>query len=814
MKKILFFSKGSRSDFSRLHRPVLMTSMSFLLSGLAAAQTVNVWMTAKDQSLLLQQQPSTVFSADPGSGSIDVNIDESATFQSMDGFGFTLTEGSAEAIHALTAAKQDELLNDIFGVDGISSQVARISIGASDLSSSSYSYNGIAGDVLMNNFSLDGPDRTFLIPVLKKIISINPSIKIIATPWSAPPWMKTNNSTIGGSLLPKYYPAYALYFVKYLDAMRAEGIEICAVTPQNEPENPGNEPSMTMNAYEQYIFIDRHLGPAVRKAGYGVKIISFDHNCDNTDYPTQVCNASSYVDGAAFHLYAGPISALSTVRNSTGKNVYFTEQYTSSTGSFSGDFPWHMQNVIFGAMNNWAKAVLEWNLANDQNIGPHTAGGCTTCLGAVTIDGGSGYTRNVSYYLIGQESKFVKSGAIRISSSSTNKLLLASAFKNPDGTVALVVYNISKAASIKVNAGASAFVYAMPSGTAATFVWDSAPVVPVSDADINPASAAIPGNLSRQLAVTLSPGNSTNKNVIWSSSDAAVAMVNGNGLVTGLRTGTATITASTEDGKTSATSEITVTSPVQGPYGGEPWAIPGTIEIEKYDLGGENIAYHDADTLNNGAKFRITDAVDIEKCSSGGFDVGWLVEGEWMEYTVDVLSADNYTIDARVASEQTTGAFHVEFNGVDKTGLMRVPNTQGSQKWEIVSRTGISLNAGQQIMRISLDGSNFNFDKITLSGGSVGVEDKNMHSAKKITASIWPNPVTDTIHIRLSDSDDCERGFVLYNVLGQQVFHENTKQSGNQMEIDLPRLNLPNGIYFLKIKAGSEQFLKKIILAR
>lgn len=439
------------------------------------AQTVTPWITSSDQSRLLQQQGTVSFGTNSGTNPSTVTINAGTTYQTMDGFGYTLTEGSCEVISGMAATQQNQLLNDLYNpVTGLNANVVRISIAASDLSSSSYSYNETSGDVNMNNFSLNGPDLTYLIPILKKILIINPNIKILATPWSAPRWMKTNNSWFGGNLQTQYYAAYARYFVKYFAAMQAQGISIWGITPQNEPENPNNEPSMLMNSTEQKNFINQQLGPQMAAAGYGnIKIIAFDHNCDNTAYPIDVLNNSSYVDGAAFHLYLGNISAMSTVRNATNKNVYFTEQYTGSGGSFSGDFGWHMQNVIIGSTNNWAKTVLEWNAANNSSLGPRTPGGCNTCLGAITVNNSTSYTRNVAYYIIGQISKFVKPGAVRIGSSSTSGTIQTVSFRNPDGSIALVVYNSGSANTIKVVSGSSAFNYSVPASSAVTFNWSA-----------------------------------------------------------------------------------------------------------------------------------------------------------------------------------------------------------------------------------------------------------------------------------------------------------------------------------------------------
>jgi len=441
----------------------------------AVAQTVTPWLTSGDQSKLLQQQSTISLGANTGSANVIVTVDPATTYQTMDGFGFCLTEGSAEVISSLVASQQNSILSELFDkTTGLGISVLRIGIGSTDLSSSAYSYNETSGDVNMVNFSLSGPDLTYLIPVLKKILAINPDLKILATPWSPPRWMKSNTSLNGGSLKANYYAAYANYFVKYFDEMKAQGINIWAITPQNEPENSTNTPSMLMNSTEQKNFININLGPTMASKGYaGIKIIAFDHNCSDTTYPIDVCNNSTYVDGAAFHLYAGDISALTTVKNATGKNVYFTEQYTASTGSFSGDLTWHFQNVILGSVNNSAKAVLEWNLATDPSFGPRLSGVCSTCMGALTVSNSTTFTRNLSYYIIGQISKFVKSGAVRIKATTSTTGYVCSGFINPDGTLAVVVYNSkSSSQTFKILVGTQAFTYSVPANTAASFVWN------------------------------------------------------------------------------------------------------------------------------------------------------------------------------------------------------------------------------------------------------------------------------------------------------------------------------------------------------
>jgi glucosylceramidase len=328
-------------------------------------------------------------------------------------------------------------------------------------------------DPTLANFSL-APEEANLIPVLKEILQINPQIKILGSPWSAPTWMKTNNSSIGGSLLPQYYSVYANYFVKYIQGMQTKGIRIDAITIQNEPMHGGNNPSMLMTAAQQADFIKNHLGPAFQAASINTKIIVWDHNCDNPAYPIEVLNdpqAKQYVDGSAFHLYNGNITALSQVKaQHPDKNLYFTEQYTASTGGFAGDLRWHLKNVIIGSMRNWSRNALEWNLANDAVYGPHTPGGCDVCKGALTISGTS-IVRNVAYYIVAHASKFVPDGSTRIASNLYGNLQNV-AFKRQDGKKVLIVLNDeSTTQTFNIKYKGKWVTTALDVGAVATYVW-------------------------------------------------------------------------------------------------------------------------------------------------------------------------------------------------------------------------------------------------------------------------------------------------------------------------------------------------------
>jgi glucosylceramidase len=439
---------------------------------------MELWITTSNQAQLLQKQTGIrSFGTVAGTGSF-LDVDSAQAFQTVDGFGYTLTGGSAQLINLLPAASKTALLQELFGNGPLSIGVSylRVSIGASDLSESVFSYNDMpAGqtDETLANFSLS-KDTVHLVPLLKEIIAINPNIKIMGSPWSPPVWMKDNGSSIGGSLLPQYYDVYAKYFVKYIQAMKANGITIDAVTLQNEPQHGGNNPSMVMSAAQQAEFVKTNLGPAFQAAAITTKIIVWDHNCDNPNFPINVLNdaaAKAFIDGSAFHLYAGDISALSTVKNAhADKNLYFTEQWTGANGSFDGDFKWHIKNVVIGSMRNWSKVALEWNLANDPSYGPHTPGGCTECKGALTIAGAS-TTKNVAYYIIAQAAKFVPAGSVRISSSALTSLPNV-AFKRPDGKKVLLVLNeAASGVSFKIRYKEKWVNASLPASSAGTFIW-------------------------------------------------------------------------------------------------------------------------------------------------------------------------------------------------------------------------------------------------------------------------------------------------------------------------------------------------------
>ncbi|NJY63451.1 glucosylceramidase [Salinimicrobium sp. CDJ15-81-2] len=441
---------------------------------------VDFYLTRGDQSQKFQKQPGILAFRTSYNALPSIKVSTSETFQTVEGFGFTLTGGSAEVINSLNSSKKQELLEKLFGngENSIGISYLRISVGASDLNAAPYTYNDLPSgetDEDLSEFSLE-PDMEDVIPLLQEILEINPEIGIMATPWSPPVWMKDNKSTVGGSLLPKYYDVYANYLVKYIKEMGQLGIEIHALTPQNEPLHAGNNPSMHMTAAEQANFIKNSLGPAFREAGIDTDIIIYDHNADNPGYPISILNdpqARQYIAGSAFHLYAGDISALSTVHDAfPNKDIYFTEQYTASNGDFGGDLKWHLKNVIIGSMRNWSKTALEWNLANNSNFGPHTSGGCTTCKGAVTMTSSGTYTINVGYYIIAHASKFVPPGSVRISSNIAGNLYNV-AFMTPSGDKVLIVLNDgNNSENFNIEYSGKWVTASLYPGAVGTFVWE------------------------------------------------------------------------------------------------------------------------------------------------------------------------------------------------------------------------------------------------------------------------------------------------------------------------------------------------------
>lgn len=442
---------------------------------------VSIWLTTSNRSALLAlQNPPLQFQKIVATGLPVITVNDKQKYQSMEGFGFALTGGSAQLLMKMSAPQRESLLEELFGTGpgDIGVSYLRVSIGSSDMNDHAFTYDDMPPgktDPDLKQFSL-GPDKITVVPVLKEILAINPRIKILGSPWSAPAWMKTNDDLKGGNLKPEYYTTYAHYLVKYIETMKQQGITIDAITPQNEPLNPHNTPSMVMQAEQEAQFISQALGPAFRTARVKTKIIVYDHNCDRPDYPLTILAdpaAAQYVDGSGFHLYGGEITAMTKVHNAfPRKNLYFTEQMVvDRPGDPNLEIAEPVARLIVGAPRNWSRNVLLWNLAADPDFGPHTNnGGCPVCEGSITLDGNK-VTRNVAYYVVAHASKFVRPGSVRIASSEKSELPNV-AFLTPDGRRVLIVANPGKTdVKFAIEYRNKSAMTELPAGAVATYVW-------------------------------------------------------------------------------------------------------------------------------------------------------------------------------------------------------------------------------------------------------------------------------------------------------------------------------------------------------
>lgn len=467
-------------------RSVLGILTCLVLSACAGAPVsshlaaVKVWETTTDRTKLIAPQADVQFEAIPMSSTV-ITVDPAVTYQTMTGFGASITDASAYIIaHDMSPTQRDALMKDLFGADGLNLSFTRLTIGASDFSRSDYSYDDMpagGSDPTMAHFSIAAA-KVDVIPVVKQALNLNPHLTVMASPWSGPGWMKTSDSLITGSLKPEAYPYFADYLTHYVKAMDAEGVPISLLTIQNEPGfEPADYPGMRVEPESRAAFVGGYLGPKFAAEGVTTQILDYDHNWDLPSSPLAVlgdATASPYVAGIAWHCYAGDVSAQGPVHDAyPAKDAYFTECSGGEWApDFASSFDWFMQSLVIGSTRNWAKGVLLWNLALDENHGPHL-GGCGDCRGVVTVNSKTGeVTKNLEYYALAHASKFVRAGASRIASNVVAGIETV-AFKNADdGSVVLIALNNNKAAAtFAVSSAGSAFNYSLPAGAAATFVW-------------------------------------------------------------------------------------------------------------------------------------------------------------------------------------------------------------------------------------------------------------------------------------------------------------------------------------------------------
>lgn len=456
-------------------------------SAVSGASTVNVWMTDPATGTWLVKQPNLTFTplVRDVSALPTVVVASQTVDQEMTGFGAALTDSSAWLIaHDLTASGQASLLRTLFNrQSGIGLDMIRLPMGASDFAvHGNYSYDDMPPgktDPSLQHFSI-AHDEAYIIPELRSILRLQPHMTVVATPWSPPAWMKDTDSMNGGSLLPQFEPALAEYFVKFLEAYRAQGVPVKYVTVQNEPLNDTSTyPGMLMPVTQETQFIADDLGPALKRAGLPTQILGYDHNWDTPSYPEAILqNPVAYKDvaGTAWHWYAGDPSAMTVVHDEfPAKSTFVTE---ASGGAWQGGtqnaFADDMQQLIIGSTRNYAQGIILWNLALDPQDGP-TNNGCTDCRGVVTIQPSTHtFTKTVDFYALAQASDFVRYGAHRVASSSAGVGQLQDvAFVNPSGQTVLIAYNGGPATQpFRVVWGDRQFTTSLAAGAAATFTWD------------------------------------------------------------------------------------------------------------------------------------------------------------------------------------------------------------------------------------------------------------------------------------------------------------------------------------------------------
>jgi len=481
---------------------ILAVCLALASISASCAQTIAVYQTTPDLLEALSERQVLHFSAkpEPGQTAPLITVDEGQRFQEIDGFGASLTDAAAWLFSKkMTPSQTDAAFKLLFSrKSGIALSFLREPIGSPDLAVTFYSYDDLcqqsekacttaAGvtDPRLAHFTL-AHDQEYILPLLKQAVALNPSLKVMLTPWSPPGWMKTSGSILGSnpetkepsSLRPEFYPAFASYLVKTVEGYQSAGVPVYALSVQNEPlYAPPTYSGMRMTPEEQAVFIGGALGPAMAAAGLKTKVMAYDHNWDQPEFPETVMKdpeAGAVAAGVAWHHYAGDPSVMSEFHGEfPQKDQWVTE---ASGGTWQkGNILASEAGELIAVMRNWGKSYVLWALGTDKDHGPHV-GGCATCRGLVTID--LNYAENPvtlerDYYVLGQASKFLLPGAVRIGSDEpANSQLKDVAFSNPDGTIVLYALNAGTTSrAFRIGFHERTVTTILPAGSVATFVW-------------------------------------------------------------------------------------------------------------------------------------------------------------------------------------------------------------------------------------------------------------------------------------------------------------------------------------------------------
>ncbi|MEI8095399.1 MAG: glycoside hydrolase family 30 beta sandwich domain-containing protein [Spirochaetales bacterium] len=428
--------------------------------------------------------PSPGSPAAPGTQAFVVN--PAKTFQTIDGFGASMTDASAYVLMKLPQADRDKVMELFFGKDGLRISLLRQPMGASDFAKSVYSYDDLpAGqtDPELKKFSLDR-EREAILPLLKQAKALNPELRFMGSPWSPPAWMKTGGTMLGqfgGVLKPEFYQSYAQYFVKFIQGYAAEGLPVRWVTPQNEMDyGPLAYPGMKWSIDEEATFVREALGPALEKAQLDTKILVYDHNWDKPEFPEAMLDdpdTAKYIAGTAWHYYGGSSKVMETfAAEYPDKGQWFTEGGSGkwiAGDKFAGQFADGIQHAV-NICSFGGKSFIWWNLALDQINGPIVYPN-TANYGLIKVNTSNKTVATpyrAGFYTLGHFSKFVQPGAVRVEVSGDRSEVIAVAFRNPDGKLVAVFANLTAASvPVTVAQGEGGFSLTLPGQGAATAVW-------------------------------------------------------------------------------------------------------------------------------------------------------------------------------------------------------------------------------------------------------------------------------------------------------------------------------------------------------
>jgi len=429
----------------------------------------------------------------PGNISGVIQLLPDRKFQTILGFGGSFTEASASLMNKISKKNRDLILDAYFGENGARYSLTRTHINSCDFSLGQYSYAPVADDTELKHFSVE-PDKDDIIPMIKDAMSVSKEgFKIISSPWTAPPWMKDNNDWRGGKLLPKYYETWALYFAKYIEAYKAEGIDIWGVTVENEPlGNDKNWESMHYTPQEMTDFVKNYLGKKLNSDGLQVKILGYDQNRGEelekwADVMFENEASSRYFDGTAIHWYASTYDIFAkslqhTHKAAPGKFIIQTEACVDAEIPKWKDDKWYWSkeatdwgwdwatekdkylhpkyvpvfryaNDIIGCMNNWVNGWIDWNMVLDKQGGPNWFK--NWCVAPVIVDPENDEVYFTPLYNVMEHfSKFIRPRAVRIRFKNSDDQLMVTAAQNPDGTIAVVILNqttMPKSLTIKLH---------------------------------------------------------------------------------------------------------------------------------------------------------------------------------------------------------------------------------------------------------------------------------------------------------------------------------------------------------------------------